>query len=497
MNPEKSRWIDIEKTVNVLKNSQCPKKTALKIHHFNTGTTLPMTNIDTDNKYDPSIMNTFTRNKKAYETKQANRLSKKRPMSRKAQKIVNQPRILAEFSVAFRDNALRQLVSSNANLNNIEDSFDDNRHRQNYSSTTSKKSFFVKARDLRSIFLDVELKLGLSIVSSEKLDDWTKRNHFVGEQALSYGDYMTLCKGMVKAYINEDEEEEEAEAEGMGEAQFVPSGSLDYQTSWDNLPYQNFGESTTTAHAATPQGQSQSQSHLQSSQSSSFIINQRKSAEASLFSFSDRLVEKPATVRVSADEMVELVKKQNREGRKAEKERVRLERIERNRSRRKKLEEEKETLVEEVVQQEEENIKTHVNKSMGMWDKVEEKVAAKVEIPVSAVGQRLFDAQLQSVSVEGEHLAKTSYQEVYRRTQLSKNLSEDRRKVAAKKADMANLLGKKISTVMRQISSSKVKDVKNEGNRNRREVTILRKHEELRAKVERDAVAEREIGEKR
>jgi hypothetical protein len=76
-------------------------------------------------------------------------------------------------------------------------------------------------------------------------------------------------------------------------------------------------------------------------------------------------------------------------------------------------------------------------------------------------------------------------------------LSEDRRKVAAKKADMANLLGKKISTVMRQISSSKVKDVKNEGNRNRREVTILRKHEELRAKVERDAVAEREIGEKR
>ena len=80
---------------------------------------------------------------------------------------------------------------------------------------------------------------------------------------------------------------------------------------------------------------------------------------------------------------------------------------------------------------------------------------------------------------------------------MSKNLSEDRRKVAAKKADMANLLGKKISTVMRQISSSKVKDVKNEGNRNRREVTILRKHEELRAKVERDAVAEREIGEKR
>jgi len=116
---------------------------------------------------------------------------------------------------------------------------------------------------------------------------------------------------------------------------------------------------------------------------------------------------------------------------------------------------------------------------------------------VSAVGQRLYNAQLQSVSVSGDHLSKSTHAELYRKTQKLKNDIKTSREQYIARESMANALGKKVSTVMKQITASKVNDVKRDELIYNRHVTQDRKSKERSAKITRDAAFEREIGERR
>jgi hypothetical protein len=58
--------------------------------------------------------------------------------------------------------------------------------------------------------------------------------------------------------------------------------------------------------------------------------------------------------------------------------------------------------------------------------------------PKLPIGDRLFDAQLQSVSVEGDHLIRTSQAEIFRRTQGIKNTLRERSAQSQKMQSMAN-----------------------------------------------------------
>ena len=342
MNPKKSRWLDVERTVQTLKNTQCPKKTILKIHHFNTGTTLRLTNNDSENKFNPAVTNTTLRNKLKFEKIIG---SMDRPKSRAMRKKLTEPRVLAEFSVAFRDYAFAQTKNSNSNLARLEESFDD----VNDASSSSKKrraSYFVKAVDLQKIFLDVELKLGYSIINEVKLDKWLKANSFRDHQAMSYKEYMKLAKAMMTDFIHSDENDKNNNPK-QRRKRHVDNTAIP-QTSWDNLSYENYfkgamarnsndendvnGQDVSSYQAAIEAGCDNNDYDINSdndnessnnarvnSHSTSYLINQRKSAEASLFTYDNSAPNSHPSVSVSADEMVSLVKKQHWQQRKEEK----------------------------------------------------------------------------------------------------------------------------------------------------------------------------------
>ena len=306
----------------MLKNTQCPKKTSLKIHHFNTGTTLRLTNNDSENKFDPNVMNATLRNKLKFE----NTVKKERPKSRAMERKMKEPRILAEFSVAFRDYAVEQMESDKK----------------------AAGSFFIKAKDLRKIFLDIELKLGFSIINEEKLYRWLKTNYFRDNQALSYKEYMRLAKAMMSEFINEDKS---GKRRRRKLSKTTPDSNP--QTSWDNLSYENYFKGGAGGGSGDRDGvggdeffeedendncsddvgydsnMEDDRNSISRNNSTSYLVNQRKSAEASLFTYDQYVpLNNEQGVSVSADEMVSLVRKQHWEQRKEEKAKRRKEKAE-------------------------------------------------------------------------------------------------------------------------------------------------------------------------
>jgi hypothetical protein len=122
-----------------------------------------------------------------------------------------------------------------------------------------------------------------------------------------------------------------------------------------------------------------------------YLITQRKSAAASLFEYDENAPDVISPAKVDPDEMVTLVKKQNRAARRRQRE-------------------------------EESRLKK----------------ASQPAPPRLPIGDRLFDAQLQSVSVEGDHLIRTSQAEIFRRTQGIKNTLRERSAQSQKMQSMAN-----------------------------------------------------------
>ena len=177
-----------------------------------------------------------------------------------------------------------------------------------------------------------------------------------------------------------------------------------------------------------------------------YLITQRKDAAASLFSYDADAPEEKPPVRVVADEMVELVKKQNRENRKRLKE-------EKRRS-------------------------EHVH----------------AEAPI---GHRLFDARLQSVSVEGDHLARSSQAEIFRRTQAIKNDLQSKARETKRTHTMAGMLNTKFAVVLTQMTEGKARQMKKEEQGYKSSLVAQRKRDLQTARLKVDAKAERKILEKR
>jgi hypothetical protein len=354
------------------------------------------------------------------------------------------------------------------------------------------------AQDLTKIFRQVEDSWGSPVVNEASLKLWVSRTGFGKNQALGYADFLKLCDLLIDAsdpmeqtMLNSTERgggTRERTASRGGRVHFGDRKSRDsgdfgndgkrYTSSWDHLTYEQFGElpnrkyepersneafegtggdainnksivnKSTLVEDSNWQEEGFDQSSvllgptaggggMQGSQSVPYLISQRKAAAASLFSY-DGDAPEPQTspAKVSADEMVALVKKQNRENRKRD--------------------------------------KRH-----------------------GPIGHRLFDMTRESVSVEGEHLSYTSQAEVFKRTQDYKEAHELKVKDITQKMKMGNELTTKLSVMLKHIAESKINSIGKEYFTNQYNIAHSRKQEEKTSKLLRDAKAERTVNERR
>ncbi|GMH64054.1 hypothetical protein TL16_g03877 [Triparma laevis f. inornata] len=464
----KSRWIDVEKTVSMLSATSCPASTVFTMTGINISTSI-------SNKID-------------YKLKPA------------TVKEMISHHLLAECSVAFRDYC-KSIPREN------------NKH----SSSNNKSSaplVFVQSQELVYIFREVEDKWGAPVVNEMKLKNWVKKNGFGRNQALGYHEFLRLCKHLIDPSdpINSAPQTPHTIKNNInvntakaGVLQKDDTLGLSFSSSWEQLPYEDFGKlpqqqyknaavtnpdthMLTTknpqelasgssyllnqgssiveldpANASAFMSQSQHQQNidaLNQSQDNSYIdvpstpavpyaITQRKAAAASLFEYDADAPDITLPASVPPGEMVELVKKQNRENRKR--------------------------LKKELKKAARENTKLNQ----------------------PPIGDRLFDAQLESVSVEGEHLVKTSKQEIFNRTQTMKRDTVKRIKHTKTNMAMANTLNTKLAVVLTQITESKAKQIGRDFFTKKFERVAERKQNEKKAKMMMDAKAERKGIERR
>ncbi|GMH60072.1 hypothetical protein TrRE_jg11097, partial [Triparma retinervis] len=367
----KSRWKDVEKTAKMLSRTSCPASTAFK-----------MTSI----KVNPKIANTID-----YKIKDANTKTTKatiRPPPDTTNEIYAQPPLasrgskktvtnglLAEFSVAFRDHCKYTP------------------HNNKRSNNSTSPPVFVQSPELLTIFRQVEDTYGAPVVSTKRLKAWIKNTGFDKQQALSYAEFMKLCSHVIDL----------SDPMRTGARNSFSGTSL--KASSSSRLDRNEDAPTLAASQSTPMLQPHSKdssSDLRkggamvpqdgpSRAHTPYLITQRKSAAASLFEYDENAPDVISPAKVDPDEMVTLVKKQNRAARRRQRE-------------------------------EESRLKK----------------ASQPAPPRLPIGDRLFDAQLQSVSVEGDHLIRTSQAEIFRRTQGIKNTLRERSAQSQKMQSMAN-----------------------------------------------------------
>ncbi|GMH79535.1 hypothetical protein TrST_g4562 [Triparma strigata] len=458
----KSRWIDVEKTVKMLSATSCPASTIKKM---------------TDISVHSSIANKID--------------YKLRPATVK--EMISH-HLLAECSVAFRDYC-KSIPREN------------NKHGEK----SSAPAVFVQSEELVYIFREVEDKWGAPVVNELKLKNWVKKNGFGRNQALGYHEFLRLCKHLIDPSdpINSVPQTPHT-AKGKGNFIAAKAGvlqkddtlGLSFSSSWEQLPYEDFGKlpkqqyknaamtnpdthmlttknpqelasgssyllnqgssvveldpANTSAFMEQPLHQQQNIDTLNQSQDNSYIdvpttpavpyaITQRKAAAASLFEYDADAPDITLPASVPPGEMVELVKKQNRENRK--------------------------------------RLKKELKKAAKENKKV-------VQPPI---GQRLFNAHLESNSVEGDHLSKTSKQEIFNRTQSMKRETEKKIMETKSNMAMANSLNTKLAVVLTQITESKAKQIGREFFTKKFNAVAERKQNEKRSKMTMDAKAERQI----
>mmetsp|Transcript_18249 Transcript_18249/g.37953 ORF Transcript_18249/g.37953 Transcript_18249/m.37953 type:complete len:669 (-) Transcript_18249:12-2018(-) len=460
----KSRWKDVERTAKMLSKTSCPASTAFV-----------MTNI----KVNPKIANTID-----YKIKDANKKTTKatiRPPPDKTKGIYAQPpmasrgskktvtnSLLAEFSVAFRDHC-KYTPYNNKRSNN-----------------STAPPVFVQSPELLAIFRQVEDSYGGPVVSTKRLKAWIKSTGFDKQQALSYAEFMKLCSHVIdlsdpmrtgaKKSLSSSSLKSLNSTNKMGSS--VTTGrALNHSfsaTSWDDVPYENYGKLTnlkknqSTAAAPPLISTSQSTPTLEPFSKDSttilpggdpdgpsrahtpYLITKRKSAAASLFEYDENAPDLDGPVKVDPDEMVNLVKRQNRDARRRQRE-------------------------------EETRLKN----------------ANQPPPPKLSIGDRLFDAQLQSVSVEGDHLIRSSQAEIFRRTQGLKNDLREKSAKSQKMQSMANSLNTKLAVVLSQITETKSKQLAKEHYVDKINLVADRKQNLQTAKLKKKAKADRTVLQRR
>ena len=147
---EKSRWIDVEKTVKMLAGTSCPAQTAFKMANISID---PAIANKIDYKLKPStIKETSATQRKPVQTYKP----PSRQPSRDSSAMISQ-HLLAECSVAFRDYCKAIPLENNP-------------------EGKQRTSLYVQIQELVHIFREVEDKWGAPVVNEKKLKSWVKRN---------------------------------------------------------------------------------------------------------------------------------------------------------------------------------------------------------------------------------------------------------------------------------------------------------------------------------